>query len=232
MSFLALSCGSEDEDAKSTILPLDPSTRHYGGTYSDWAAEWWRWVYETPPAADCAEPSGDVSGALCSLGQADSDSEVFFLTGTFGGSVRRKDCIVPEGKALFFPLVTSSADNAGEPEDSQQTDDQLRTRIDGEFAVMPPNELFLSIDARQIKHLDRYAVQRARYEYTLPESPNIYDCSGAPGITGTFHGFTSGYFVMLPPLSPGEHEIEFGGVVGEGDDTFVTRSIYRPLTIE
>jgi hypothetical protein len=227
---LASACGGGNDD--ETVQPLDPEGRHYGGTYSDWAAEWWRWVYEMEPTDDCGEPAGDATGELCDLGQKNSESEVFFLVGTYGGKVKRSKCEVPRDKALFFPLVTSSADNAGETEDSEQSDDQLRGRIDGEFDVMPQKELFLSIDGLEIGDLGRFSVKRARYEYTLPEPPNLYDCFGAPGVTGTYEGFTSGYFILLPPLSAGEHELQFGGVIGEGDDTFLTHSVYDPLEIK
>lgn len=230
-ALLTAGCGGDD-DTGQTVQPLDPEERHYGGSYADWAGEWWRWVYEMEHTDDCGEPAGDSTGELCTLGQEDSTSDVFFLAGTYGGKVTRTECVSPESKALFFPLVTSSADNAGETEETAQTDEELRDRIDGEFSVMPPEELFLTIDGEEIGDLERFAVEEAPYEYTIPDPPNLYSCNGAPEITGTYRGFTAGYFVLLPPLSPGEHQIEFGGVVGEGDDTFLTHAVYDPLTVD
>jgi hypothetical protein len=227
-------CSSDDEDtgqAAARIVPLDPDERHYGESYSDWAGAWWVWFAEIVPDEDCGEPVGDTTGELCTLGQ-DPDGDVFFLAGTWGGTVTRTKCVVPEGKALFFPLVSTSADNGGVPEDEQQTDEQLRERVRADFVNIPAPDLVLSIDGRDIVDLGRFAVEDARYEYTLPDPPNLYDCLGIPDVTGTYQGFTSGYYVLLPPLEPGEHELEFGGIVDTGGDPFVTEARYDPLTIE
>jgi hypothetical protein len=232
--------GTTEEDASSEagtpaeIEPLDPDEWHYGGRYADWAGDWWRWLNEMVPAGgieECGEPVGDTTGELCTLGQ-DPDSEVFYLAGTWGSTVTRTECVVPEGKALFFPLVSSSTDNGGVPKENWETDEQLQTRLQADFENIPTGELLLSIDDREIVDLERFAVENAPYEFTLPDSPNMYDCLGVEGVTGTYSGFASGYFVLLAPLPAGEHVLEFGGTVETGGDPFVTQARYDPLTIE
>jgi hypothetical protein len=231
-ALLMAGCGSDDKKDATTaaIEPLDPTAWNYGGRYSDWAGQWWKWLLQVVPTADCGEPVGDTTGELCALGQ-DPTSQVFFLVGTWGSTVTRTKCVVPQGKALFFPVVASSADNGGVPEDSLQTDEQLRARVATDFGNMPTAKLSLSIDGRQIANLDRLAVQAAPYEYTLPPSPNMYDCLGAPDVTGTYPGYTSGYYALLAPLPPGDHTLEYGGTV-ESTDPFVTQARYDPLKIQ
>lgn len=224
-------CSSDGSSGGSTrIEPLDPDERHYGGSYADWAGEFWRWVGEVDPTDDCAEPIGDETGELCTMGQ-DPDSEVFFLGGTWGGAVERTECAVPEDKALFFPLVASTADNGGVPEDQWDDLDALEARANSDLDNIPTGDLELSIDGREIEDLDRFRVEAAPYAYTLPEDWNLYDCFGSPDETGTYEGFIAGYFIMLPPLPAGEHVIEFGGVVEAGGD-FNVRATYDPLTVE
>ena len=225
-------CGSSNDGKSGKVVePLDPEERHYGGSYSDWAAAWWRWVYETAPTDDCGEPVRDTTGELCDLGQ-DPGSEVFFLAGTYGSTVTRTECTVPSDKALFFPLITNQADNGGVEEDVALSDDDLQEQLAGAFESMVTSELVLTLDGRDFEDLERFVVEKAPYEYTLPDPPNLYDCFGVEDVTGTYEGFTSGYFIMLPPLDAGEHTLVFGGEAGEGDNAFVTRSKYKPLMVE
>jgi hypothetical protein len=51
------------------------------------------------PAA--VNPNLDATGDNCSQGQVD---DVWFLAGNFGGEVER-DCTIPAGKPVFFPVV-------------------------------------------------------------------------------------------------------------------------------
>ena len=234
-ALLLAGCGGDDDDGDgqettTAIEPLDPNEYHYGASYADWAGEWWNWLMGIEPTEDCGEPIGDATGELCALGQSE-DSEVFFLVGTWGGSATRTKCVVPEGKAVFFPLVTSSADNGGVPEDSWETEEQLQQRVAADFDSISVDSLELRIDGHAVEGLDELAVEGARYEYTLPGPPNIYECLGVPDVTGTYPGFASGYYALLPPFAAGEHVIQFGGTV-EYSDPFTTSARYDPLTVE
>src|ERR1035437_707773 len=65
---------------------LDPSQPHYGKTDDDWATAWNQWLFKV---TDCSkEPIKDTTGQSCAINQ-DPVSPVFFLTGTYGGTVVR-----------------------------------------------------------------------------------------------------------------------------------------------
>jgi hypothetical protein len=128
------------------LLPLSAEAGHYtvvhpnqavaqsGKTYGEWSAIWWRQVAATPPGAN---PVLDQSGTQCEKGDQ-AGSPVFFLYGTFGGSVTRT-CAVPANRVLFFPLVNSFAAAEGTvPEmrdsltDFVKSVSSLQASIDGE----------------------------------------------------------------------------------------------------
>jgi len=65
------------------------------------SAEWWQWALSIPPATN---PLIDAPGENCMVGQRD---DVWFLAGGFFGGTYERTCKVPEGVALFFPVVNS-----------------------------------------------------------------------------------------------------------------------------
>jgi hypothetical protein len=66
-------------------------------------------------------PSFDRTGKYCSINQ--DNHNVWFLTGTFGnvGPIKRK-CIIPSGKAIFFPVLVK--------EDSLAEDCDIKSEAD------------------------------------------------------------------------------------------------------
>ncbi|MFD0688840.1 signal protein [Actinomadura fibrosa] len=71
--------------------------------------DWWSWAAGAPSGRN---PVEDRSGAHCAVGQA---GDLWFLAGTFGGSVRRR-CAVPARRTLVAPIVNlhgSANDCAG-----------------------------------------------------------------------------------------------------------------------
>lgn len=70
----------------------------FGSSYGEWSERWWQWALSIPAEVN---PVLDTTGANCAEGQVD---DVWFLAGTFGGTVERT-CDIPEGKPIFFPVV-------------------------------------------------------------------------------------------------------------------------------
>ena len=64
-------------------------------------SEWWQWVLSIPVAEN---PLLDQTGADCVVGQR---GPVWFLVGNFGGGTTTRNCSIPEGKLLFFPVINS-----------------------------------------------------------------------------------------------------------------------------
>jgi hypothetical protein len=228
LAMSALACGG-GTSRPAASQPLDPGVAHYGKTYDQWAAAWVQWVYQWPVNADCSNPMDDPTGELCNLYQ-DGAGPVFFLTGNWGGVSKRDKCRPPAGKALFIPILVSFQDNGGVPEANLKTDAELERGSEVQADAM--SGVSFSLDGQFVEPLAPFAVRAAPYEYTAPPEPNIYTCQGAMGVTGLFKGYTSGYFVLLPPLSSGPHRIAMKGDVNQpGEAPFKLDVTFDPITI-
>jgi hypothetical protein len=200
-------CGS-DKDSAPSLSILDPDVEHYGKSYAEWAASWVQYVNRVSPP-DCINPLMDASGASCALYQ-DPESPVFFLVGNFGGISKRTECVVPSGKALFFPLANAWGDNVGVPADMLLSDADLKSFAEMTFASLSPSLLHLTVDGSAVSNLERGGLPSAPYVLNLPAGKNLYDCMGLDGVEGEFAGYMGGYFALLAPLSDGPHKIRFG----------------------
>lgn len=65
------------------------------------AAEWWQWVLSIPESVN---PLLDETGDDCVVGQR---GPIWFLAGTFFGGTAERECPVPSGTRLFFPVINS-----------------------------------------------------------------------------------------------------------------------------
>src|SRR5437899_9663320 len=99
-------CGLAAQAQNPNPRVLPPGSTPFGKTYSQWLTAWWQWTFSLPVTAS---PGFDT--ADCSAGQS---GPVWFLAGAAitSASVTR-NCTVPAGKALFFPILTVENDNAG-----------------------------------------------------------------------------------------------------------------------
>ena len=201
----SITAGGSATAAPSSPVVIPPG----GGIYGDLSAAWWKYVLEQPNETN---PLLDPTGAGCRTGQS---GRVFFLVGTAGtGQTTRNECIVPLGKQVYFPLVNvfdvhTPGDGLDTPalvwHDLQVT---LGFRVDS---------LFATIDGKPVTNLD-------------PTTSPYRGCAGpsagcAPAFfldlassnlftlpAGRYEpAVADGYYLLLPPLTPGPHTITFGG---------------------
>ena len=210
----AQGCSSGSTETASAQV-LDPTQPHYGNSDDEWCALWWQWIYQLPQTENdagmpnCIIPFQDPTGANCGYGQS---GDVFFFTGTSGGTVVRDQCFVPAGKAIFFPILTATADNAGTPVAMQLSDTDLMAQVQAQIDGVSVASLSAEFDGLPIPNLARFKTQTTKYSYTLPPEPNDYTCEGAPGITGLVDpSYAACYAVMLPPPTTGAHVLHFAG---------------------
>lgn len=85
-----------------TQFPYDPMSSE------GLAARWVRWAASIDRGI---HPVQDTTGAQAAL---DQPGDVWFLAGTFGGTVQRR-CTVPLGRPLFFPAFNMWHRNASGP---------------------------------------------------------------------------------------------------------------------
>jgi hypothetical protein len=181
------------------------NSKPYNLTYGDWTANWWRWAYSIPKTVN---PAYDDTGEYCSVNQR---GPVWFFPGTYGKEVVR-ECTVPSGKAILFPILNSECSFAEFPQ--LRTVEELKTCARGFQDQV--TELYTSIDGQNISEveLERYRIQSPPFNFTLSKN-NIL---GLPEDTSTV-AVSDGNWVFLKPLNPGTHEISFrGDVAGHPSD--------------
>jgi hypothetical protein len=207
----ACSSSSSSHPAATTAEVLDPTQSHYGNSYCEWGALWWKWLYQLTEtsASSCVVPLSDPTGQNCGYEQS---GDVFFLVGTLGGTVVRNMCTVPQGKAIFFPILSFDADNGGVPVAMQLTPMALQAVVQGQVDKAPVSGLSAEFDGLPVANMASFKCDATQYSYTLPAEPNLYDCLGMTGVTGMVSpAYAGGYYVMLPPPAPGNHVLKFKG---------------------
>jgi hypothetical protein len=199
----------------STMTPLPVDTIQYNMSYGEWTARWWQWVLSIP---EDRNPAADLTGENCDEGQT---GPVWFLAGTFGG-LNQRVCTIPAGKSILFPVMNAECSYAEYP--SLRSESELREcAISSNEGV---TELMAIIDGKAINQskLRESRIESPLFEVNFPRG-NIF---GVP--EGPSQAVSDGFWVFLPPLPPGEHEIHFrGAIVGFTDastNNFVTESKY------
>jgi hypothetical protein len=152
-------------------------------------AEFWQFGLSFPASGN---PLLDETGALCQLGQRGG---VWYLYGTFGGGPAERTCTLPSDKLLFFPVYNWV--NVAVPGDTAKT---LRAQLDP--LVEGADLLEVTLDGKPAGPVRR--LTSGVFSVTLPED-NLF---GIPaGIYGP--AVADGFWVMLPPLAAGSHELRF-----------------------
>ncbi len=190
-AILALLCSQAGMASEPVLLPANQSVS--GVNQDDWSRRWWEWA----GSFDREEsPIADRTGALCGSRQ---EGQVWFLAGTYGTQRTIRTCRVPKGKYLFFPLINYVYMPApgGEPscESVKNSAAQITERVAG---------LVLEVDGVRYGDLEQHRL-RTRECFDLgartPERFRVYPAAA------------NGYYVMLKPLSPGQHTLNFGGAL-------------------
>lgn len=183
---------------------------------------WVRWAMAEPMYAG---PISDPTGELCGVGQ---EGPVWYLAGTFGGPVER-ECDIPAGKQLAFPLVNNWCVFPSEYYDSDEAIAadvllieewygasyadicSLTLRLDGEDLI--PN-FDTMVDTLFIQVMDPFEIDLDENHW----APDYFAGGVMPAVG-------IGYYARLQPLTPGDHVLELGGTFcGEGG--FTTHATY------
>lgn len=208
-----------------------------------WAAEWWKWAGSIPLDKN---PIYDGTGEFCHLGQS---GPVWFLAGSNDETGVVRECTIPAGKAIFYPIINVAwVDCAIGSGDEGLTDEDVRFILvtytgAGDNACLLTSTLdtfkttWWGEQPTAISALLRPAVrsQSPVFSINLPEehifSDGCLDYEIPPGESG--RAIAEGHWVMLPPLTVGEHELNLlGGACNPetGELTFATEVTYH-LTV-
>jgi hypothetical protein len=193
--------------------PISPADSAVGATYGVLAAAWQQWAGSMPASG---HPLFDT--ADCSQGQF---GPIWFLGGKFCryGDTECSDkpavrsCTVPEGTALFFPVVNFSCLNAEAAQGFCGTSTavaDMRAFIGS--AVGSTADLQVLVDGKAIKGdlKSKFRVQSPVYPMVLPED-NLLAAIGEGILAGAYWGVDDGVYVLLQPMAPGKHTVSFKG---------------------
>jgi hypothetical protein len=162
------------------------------------SADWWKWALGF--SNDNPNPFTDTTGALAGLNQ---DGHVFFMPGIAGPGSFSRTMTVPAGKPLLVPLVVTELSTL---EGAGSTPTQVRS-ADKSFADLI-DSLHATIDRMPVPDLFSHREVSPTFHFDAASNNPIGDPAGDSGIAEA-----DGYWLMLPPMSPGTHVINAGGAV-------------------
>jgi len=185
---------------KSNPDVLPPQSHPFGATYAQWSARWTQWALSLPvennPLFDTADASTGQSG------------HVWFLGGSFTATDVTRTATIPTGTALFFPVVNDIEVLNWYPPGTTVQD----IRNVAKSVVDQATNVFASIDGVPVSSLSTYRVQSPEFNVTLPSTgtsiPQAFGITITPHVPAT--GVSDGIYLMVHPLSPGQHTITFG----------------------
>lgn len=201
-----------------------------GKTYGEWAARWWQWVYSIPAAQNPQNLQGPVN---CGLNQG---GPVWFLAGTHGGTAARS-CTVPKHKPLFFPVLNllylnDVGENLSVAEKREILDGVLSDTVPGFFADFGfPGSRACKIEVTLDGEPVSFDAPIARTQTpAFPLDTNDAPVGTLPADLFDPAAISDGFWVMLPPLAPGQHTLRFTGRLCEFD-TFDDHPLFGPVDV-
>lgn len=173
---------------KPSVLFYGNRSNPYGVAFGEWVTQWWEWLISIPRSRN---PALDTTGEFCGVSQTNPD--VWFLAGTFGGSVIR-NCEIPYGKAILFPIINCEFSFADDP--SMKTEKELEERCRVEMDRI--GDVYASLDGEPID-VRKYRLHSPCFTVNLP----VDNCLG--GLVGETRLASDGYWLYIKPLPRGDH---------------------------
>jgi hypothetical protein len=229
---IAVICGL----LSSTIIPFAFAQNARQGAippissrYSQLAAAWWQWAVSIHTSNNPSNPFG--SGTVdCSMNQP-RQGNIWFLAGTafppFTGVVRT--CNIPTGTSLFFPLLDAECDALTDPTKGVTDESKLRECVAAVINGVTLTSLTATVDGVPVStDLRQFRVQSPLFTFTsVADSPFATPAQSTPLPAATSPSVADGYWVLLHPLPPGQHQISFGGSVSFPGGSFQTSVTYN-----
>jgi hypothetical protein len=190
---------------------LSPGAIVAGRSVADWTANWWTWGTQAPFAAN---PLLDTTGAFANQ---NNNAPVFFIGGNFTpNSVITRNFEVPAGRPILLPMI-NLFDFEPVPPLPQGTSLADRTIaanlvVQAWLSAVDPQSLFASIDGNAVPNpVDHLEVSGIFDIGPVQVGSLLEDFFGVPAGTDAFPAKSGGYWLMIDGLTPGMHELHFGG---------------------
>jgi hypothetical protein len=179
----------------STVL-----ARNSTASFTQLTPEWWQWALAIPPSAN---PLLDTTGDNCMVGQHGS---TWFLAGSWTAGPVTRDCDIPQGAALFFPVINEiNFDTPGQCTQGAPLPSSTYRALSAAFVDGAAN-LSVTLDGKAVGQLRRTV--SPVFEVALPDD-NIFAGVCTPDLTGGIYSpaVDDGYYVRLNPLPVGAHTL-------------------------
>lgn len=183
---------ADDDHGPRWANVIPPNAHPYGLSYGEWQARWWQWSISIPWSTHPYQ-----SAANAALNQS---GPVWFLVG-YGDGIPRA-VTIPRGKAVFFPVVNVECSNI-EPAPFFGAD-EAGMRAAARLFDRTNMECF--IDGLPVRYLERFEGESPLFSFSAPDDNILI---GAGPVSG--QAVSAGTYVMVPPLSVGQHVIHFKG---------------------
>jgi hypothetical protein len=189
------SCKDDDHDPMPFYsLDEDP----LGQSYEEWIIDWWQYLM----SHDCA-----------SFSNASIESQtgpVHYLSGSV--ETYSRNVTITSGQSILVPILNyindyPCPDTSFHPAPGQSLEDFM---VEGAIAAMEAAEgMELIIDGKNYPITEENRIHTGLFYFT--GNQDIANCFD-PCVTGESQAAASdGYWVMIKPLSKGQHTIELGG---------------------
>lgn len=182
-----------------------------GETIGEWSKLWWQWALAIPASTN------PMLGGDCEQGQ---QGPVWFLAGVWGGGTATRSCNVSTGKYILFSIanviwIQTPIDDEKELQCKgnetcwrQHANDFLPPSIGGELeATLDGNPIIFNPNTPIIRS------QSPVFTASFPPD-NVFGELDLSQLTDR-PIVSDGFWVMLPPLSPGDHTLHFRAGLGK-----------------
>jgi hypothetical protein len=182
-----------------------PGSKPYGLPYEEHIKNFWKWQISIPTEPEGEHPIDDTTGEKCQVGQAGSNSSVFYLSGSGGAGPVQRTCIVPAGKGVLIPVMTVIATEKEYPGLSmQELVDTAKSDQDNVASL----SLVINGTSYSFDNLKKYRTDTAEFQVVFPKA-------GLFGITeeGPSKAVADGYYLLTEPLERGTYQLHFKGTI-------------------
>lgn len=198
-----------------------------GEPINQYVADWWTKALQTPVHAADGSVANPMFGDSDTTAYGDT-GKVFFLYGTFSGSSTHT-AKVPTGTPLFVPVLSIEFSNfdtttGNVPFDGTNLPGNNTAAALSDMAAQaatpalgPGGSLHLTLDGKSLANPGAYREIAPTFSYVLPADNVDQYFFGLPQLQGVVPtAEADGFYVMLQPLSPGIHTLDFGAVTPGG----------------
>ena len=217
------SYGSQDDKVRFEV-----GSSPYNVSDKAWAAKWWQWYVSVPKthSPNNLDYPNHIQNQTCSVLQ-DSSSPVFFLfTPYVEEKVADRTCDIPQGKAILIPIVSGEMDTG----DPTLRENSTKGLIDSASSGNDNAVISVKLDdiPLDFNHDQKNRILTNPFEINLPEH-NIWEEKEKPG---KYTGVAEGYYLLLKPLSIGNHTLYYEAGTGEPNPNQYAQSVTYHLNVK